>query len=132
MIEIRAFRSGKYWRGALREERGPQGLARRAEPGAPSQGRVRGGLEGERELVFRHGEKGGKEGAMDDAGRLTKWAEWEVGEMYQWRKSRQVGAPQRCVEVNRKEGYVRFDRGDEHVYRCYAWRGRFIRVPDCQ
>jgi hypothetical protein len=67
---------------------------------------------------------------MDDAGRLTTWREWEVGAMYQWRKGGHIGAPQRCVEVNRKEGYVRFERGDENIHRYYGWRGRFIRLPN--
>jgi hypothetical protein len=73
-----------------------------------------------------------KEVAMDDAGRLTKWGEWEVGAMYQWKKGGHVETPERCVEVNRAEGYVRFDRGYENSHRCYAWRGRFVRVPNSQ
>lgn len=78
------------------------------------------------------GSEFGKEVGMDDSGRLTKWAEWEVGGMYQWRKGGQGGTPQRCVEVNRKEGYVRFDRGDKDRHLHCAWRGRFIRLPNCK
>lgn len=65
---------------------------------------------------------------MDKQMRLTRWGEWVVGEMYQWCKRKQNGLPQKCIEVNHKEGFVCFDQGDKRRHLYFKWQGRFIHV----
>lgn len=66
---------------------------------------------------------------MDLQGRLTEWDEWCVAEMYRWKKSYHRGSPMRCAEVNRREGFVRFEReGCEEIITFYNWKRRFEPV----
>ena len=68
---------------------------------------------------------------MDKQGRLTKWDEWRVGELYRWKKGGQCGTPMRCAEVNRREGFIRFGRdGSDAIHRCFNWERRFVHVPN--
>ena len=65
---------------------------------------------------------------MDRQNRLTRIEEWKVGDFYVWHKFKTIYPARMCVEVNAKEGWVRFDSGSDDVLKFYNWQKRFIHV----
>jgi hypothetical protein len=77
-------------------------------------------------------------GAMDSKGRLTRWDEWRIGDLYKWCKgpedpvvanlpARENGyeePPLRCVKVDRCDRCVWLDAGNGLV-RSMHWRNRY-------
>lgn len=63
---------------------------------------------------------------MDKQGRLTKWDEWRLGEVYEWVKSGMVLKSYELVEINQKEGYVKLRHSTGDVLPpYYCWTRRF-------
>jgi hypothetical protein len=67
---------------------------------------------------------------MDKQGRLTKWEEWTIGEWYAWEKGLfdTIAHPMKCIEVNRRDGFIRFETGTIDIHRQFNWQRRFVHV----
>jgi len=68
---------------------------------------------------------------MDKQQRLTKWNEWVIGASYQYVKNGWVNGSYKCVELNKVEGWVRFEapEGSQDIIRFHSWRRRFRLIP---
>ena len=66
---------------------------------------------------------------MDKQHRLTRWAEWQVGELYAFTKLRVQLPPRRLIEVNRIESFVRFEDCTGRSVLSFSWRDRFVHIP---
>jgi hypothetical protein len=65
---------------------------------------------------------------MDKQNRLTKWEEWEIGARYEWLKGKTPIGRWTCTEVNRRAGYVAFNRDNAIVTKTFAWQRRYRRI----
>jgi hypothetical protein len=71
---------------------------------------------------------------MDAQQRLTKWDEWEIGAHYERIKGGIALGRYRCVEVNRKEGWVRMQVAapgsttDSDIVRNWNWQKRYQKI----
>lgn len=65
---------------------------------------------------------------MDPQNRVTKLEEFRLGKNYCWKKGTTILPPQRCIEINFKERYVKFENDSGQDVRSHNFEHRYIEV----